>query len=492
MRTIPHWINGAPVAGGSDTIDVLDPATDQPVATVPMADAATVGAAIAAAASAFDGWAATPLSKRAHVLYRFRELLLANRSELAAMITGEHGKTLDDAAGEISRAADSVELACGGPALARGGTSLQTGPNIDTKSVLHPLGVCVGITPFNFPAMMGMMMVSVALAAGNTFVWKPSEQDPGVCLRIAELFREAGLPDGVLNVVHGRQDAVEQLIDSPDTEAVSFVGSSKVAHIVYSRAAAAGKRVQAFGGAKNHMIVMPDADLDVVADQLTSACFGAAGQRCMAISVAVVVGDTAEPLLDKLVGRAQQVRLGAGNAPDTEVGPVINRQSQQRIQAAVKEAVAAGARAVVDSSTEVVAGYEGGYFIGPTVLADVDVSSPAYQDELFGPVLVVMRVDSLNDGLALIANHRYGNGASIFTRDGAAANEFERRASAGMVGINVAIPVPVAAYAVQGWKDSAYGDTGLNNASWSFYTRPKYVTSRWDSVAGTDFGFRPN
>ncbi|WP_137722815.1 CoA-acylating methylmalonate-semialdehyde dehydrogenase [Prescottella subtropica] len=491
MRTISHWIDGAAVTG-RDTIDVLDPATDRPVATVPMADAATVDAAVAAARAAFDGWSATSLSKRAQVLYRFRELLLANRSELAALITEEHGKTLDDAVGEISRAADSVELACGGPALAHGSTSLQTGPNIDTKSVLHPLGVCVGITPFNFPAMMGMMMVSVALASGNTFVWKPSEQDPSVCVRIAELFQEAGLPDGVLNVLHGRQDCAAQLIDSPDTEAVAFVGSSAVAHAVYSRAAAAGKRVQAFGGAKNHMIVMPDADLDVVADQLTSSCFGAAGQRCMAISVAVVVGDDAEPLLGKLKARAEQVQLGAGSTPGTEVGPVVNRQSQERIRATVKEAIAAGARAVVDRSTEDVPGFESGYFVGPTILADVDTDSPAYREELFGPILVVLRVDTLDDGIELIRNHRYGNGASIFTRDGAAANEFERRASAGMIGVNVAIPVPVAAYAVQGWKDSAFGDTGLNNASWSFYTRPKYVTSRWDSVTGTDFGFRPN
>jgi len=492
MHTIPHWIGGAPEHGGVEVIDVTNPATDQPIATVAMADPEIVESAVAAAEAAFGGWSATPLSRRAHALFRFRDLLLDNKSDLAALITAEHGKTVDDAAGEIARAADSVELACGGPALIRGGTSLQSGPNIDTKSVLHPLGVCVGITPFNFPAMMGMMMAAVAIAAGNTFVWKPSEQDPGVCVRIAELLTQAGLPDGVLNIVHGRQDTVEALIDHPRTRAVSFVGSSKVAHLVYSRAAAAGKRVQTFGGAKNHMIVMPDADLDVVADQLTSASFGAAGQRCMAISVAVVVGETADPLLDKLAQRAAQVRVGAGGEQGTEVGPVVSRAAQERIRAAVKDAVAAGARAVLDRSTEEVPGFDNGYFVGPTVLADVAVSSSAYQEELFGPVLVVHRVDTLDDALSLIENHRYGNGASIFTRNGAAANEFERRASAGMVGVNVAIPVPVAAYAVQGWKDSAYGDTGLNNASWSFYTRPKYVTSRWDSTTGTDFGFRPN
>jgi malonate-semialdehyde dehydrogenase (acetylating)/methylmalonate-semialdehyde dehydrogenase len=492
VRTIPHWIDGAAVAGRGDVMDVIDPATDRPVASVFLADHDAVDAAIASAAAAFDGWSRTPLSKRAQVLYRFRELLLDNRSELAAIITAEHGKTLDDAAGEISRSIDSVELACGGPALIRGGTSLQSGPDIDTKSVLHPLGVCVGITPFNFPAMMGLMMVSVALAAGNTFVWKPSEQDPGVCIRIAELLTQAGLPNGVLNVVNGRQDTVEQLIDDPRTQAVSFVGSSKVAGLVYSRAAAAGKRVQSFGGAKNHMVVMPDADIDVVADQLASASFGAAGQRCMAISVAVVVGADPEPLLDKLTERAARICVGAGGDDGTEVGPVVSRAAQERIRSAVKEAVAGGARAVIDRSTEEVPGCESGYFVGPTVLTDVEVSSPAYQEELFGPVLVVLRAETLDEALDLIENHRYGNGASIFTRNGAAAAEFEHRASAGMVGVNVAIPVPVAAYAVQGWKNSAYGDTGLNNASWSFYTRSKYVTSRWDSSAGTDFGFRPN
>ncbi|MBM7367519.1 CoA-acylating methylmalonate-semialdehyde dehydrogenase [Gordonia hydrophobica] len=491
MRTITHWINGAAVAG-DQSIDVVNPATDRAVATVSMADTATVETAIASGLKAFDAWAATPQSRRAHVLFRARQLLLDNRDELAAMISEEHGKTLDDAAGEITRAVDSIELACGGPALAAGSTSLQSGPNIDTKSVLHPLGVCVGITPFNFPAMMGLMMLSVALSAGNSFVWKPSEQDPGVSVRIAELFREAGLPDGVLNVVHGGVEVSQQLIDSPDTEAVSFVGSSDVAQAIYSRAADAGKRVQAFGGAKNHMIVMPDADLDVTADQLTAAAFGAAGQRCMAISVAVVVGPSAEPLLEKLTGRAEAVVLGSGQTAGVEVGPVVSRRSQERVQQVIRDSIAAGARAVVDRSAETVAGFEEGYFVGPTILADVDATSPAYTEELFAPVLVVLRVDTLDEALELIRTHRYGNGASIFTQNGAAANEFERRVSAGMVGVNVAIPVPVAAYAVQGWKASAFGDTGLNNASWSFYTRPKYVTSRWESVGGQDFGFNPN
>ncbi|WP_182358150.1 CoA-acylating methylmalonate-semialdehyde dehydrogenase [Tomitella gaofuii] len=491
MRTITHWINGTAV-DGTGAVEVENPATDSAVATAPMADAATIDTAVSSGLKAFEGWSQTPQSRRVHVLFKARDLLLEHRDELAALISEEHGKTLDDAAGEVTRAVDSIELACGGPAQLRGATSLQTGPSIDTKSVLHPLGVCVGITPFNFPAMMGLMMMSVALAAGNTFVWKPSEQDPGVCVRIAELFSQAGLPDGVLNVVHGGVEASQRLIDSPDTEAVSFVGSSDVAQVIYERAAAAGKRVQAFGGAKNHLVVMPDADLEVTADQLTAAAFGAAGQRCMAISVAVVVGPTAEPLLERLAERARNVVVGAGSETGVEVGPVVSRRSQQRVQQVVRDAVAAGARAVVDRSAETVPGYESGYFVGPTLLTDVDVTSPVYTQELFAPVLVVLRVDTLDEALELIRSHRYGNGASIFTQNGAAANEFERRVTAGMVGVNVAIPVPVAAYAVQGWKASAFGDTGLNNASWSFYTRPKYVTSRWESVRGQDFGFNPN
>ncbi len=492
MRHIPHWINGKAIAPGDHTIEVRDPATDTCVARVGIADSATVQQAVTAARNAASAWADLTLSKRAQVLFRFRDLLLASREELATLITQEHGKTIDDAAGEVLRAVDSVELATGGPALARGGTSLGTGPGIDTKSVMHPLGVCVGVTPFNFPVMMGLMMLSVSLAAGNTFIWKPSEQAPGAAIKIAELFAEAGLPDGVLNVVHGQQEAVNELIDHPATQAISFVGSSAVAQAIYARAAAAGKRVQAFGGAKNHLVVMPDADLDLVADHLAAAAFGAAGQRCMAISVAVVVGSDQEPLLEKIGKRARETNLNAGTVPGADLGPVVSRAAQARIRGIVAAAIDDGARAVVDRSHEKVDGAENGYFVGPTVLADVPVASAAYREEIFGPVLTVLRVDTLDDALELIREHPYGNGASIFTQNGAAANKFEREASAGMVGVNVAIPVPVAAYAVQGWKSSAFGDTGLNNASWSFYTRPKYVTSRWDAPAGSDFGFRPN
>jgi malonate-semialdehyde dehydrogenase (acetylating) / methylmalonate-semialdehyde dehydrogenase len=492
MRIVNHWINGQTVEGGVAKDSVTNPATDSAVAEVWLADDAIVDSSIDAAAAAAWAWEQTTMAKRAHVLFRFRDLLLANREELAALITAEHGKTLDDATGEVMRAAESVELACGGPALAHGITSLQSGPNIDTRSMMHPVGICIGITPFNFPIMMGLMMISVSLAAGNTFIWKPSEQDPGPSVRIAELFKEAGLPDGVLNVVHGRQGVVERLMDDPRTQAASFVGSSDVAHAVYKRAAEVGMRCQAFGGAKNHMVVMPDADLDMVADQLAASAFGAAGQRCMAISVAVVVGDGHDDLVARLKTRAEQIRLNAGDIPGTEVGPVVSRRAQERIQSLVKTGIADGATAVVDRSCEQVAGHENGYFVGPTLLIGVAQDSAVYQQEIFGPVLSVMQVDTLADAIALIRSHRYGNGASIFTNNGPAANQFTREAGAGMVGVNVAIPVPVATYAVQGWKDSAFGDTGLNNASWSFYTRPKYITSRWEDASGMDFGFRPN
>ena len=492
MRTIDNWIDGGRVAGPGEEIPVLDPSRDRPVATVAVADRATVEAAIASADRAGAAWGALSLSRRAQVLFDFRGLLLEHRDELAELMTAEHGKTLDDAVGEVMRSIDSVELATGGPALQQGATSLSTGPRISTRSMLHPVGVCVGITPFNFPSMVGLAMISVSLAAGNSFIWKPSEQAPGAAVLIAELFKRAGLPDGVLNVVHGRQEVAEQLIDDPRTKAVSFVGSSGAAHAVYRRAADAGKRVQAFGGAKNHLLVMPDADVEVVADQLSSAAFGSAGQRCMAISVAVVVGHDPEPLLTQLAVRARDARVAGGDTPGAEIGPVVSRPAQERIRDIVARTIDAGARAVVDRSREMVEDRPDGYFVGPTILADVPLDSPCYLEEVFGPVLVVLAVDTLDEALALINEHRYGNGASIFTQDGAAADHFEREVGAGMVGVNVAIPVPVAGYAVQGWKDSVFGDTGLNNASWSFYTRPKYVTGRWQSATGQDFGFRPN
>ena len=493
MTTISHWIDGHPVPPRGDTLEVLDPATGRAIASVGLADADTVKQAVASAAAAFPAWRDLPPARRAQVLYAFRDLVRTHQDDLAELITREHGKTLDDARGEVVRGLDSLELACGVPGLLKGETSEQTGRGIDTISTLHPLGVVVGITPFNFPVMIPLMMASIAIACGNSFILKPSEQDPGPALRVAQLAGQAGLPDGVFNVVHGRQDSVEALIDHPDVAAVSFVGSTPVAHSIYKRAADAGKRVQAFGGAKNHLVVMPDAGIGAAADAISSAGFGAAGQRCMAISVAVAVGGVGDQLVAALAERAGAVVVGPGSAPGSEIGPVVSAAAQQRIRNIVAAAKAGGADVVVDRSAEQVPGYENGFFVGPTVVDHVKAADDIYRTEVFGPVVCVVRVDTLDEALNLIRDHEYGNGAAIFTNSGAAARKFQRDAAAGMVGINVPIPVPVAPYAVAGWKNSVFGDTGLNNAAWRFYTQPKYITSRWDeAVTGPDFGFRPN
>ncbi|MGW5110620.1 CoA-acylating methylmalonate-semialdehyde dehydrogenase [Nocardia sp. NPDC004123] len=491
---IPHWINGRPhVAEAEQQLPVVNPATGQTVATVGLADGDTMKQALAAASAAHPGWWDLPAARRAQVMYDFRNLVRDHRDELAAMITEQHGKTLDDALGEVARGLDSVELACGVPSLIKGEITEQTGRGIDTFSIRHPLGVALGITPFNFPVMIPLMMASIAIAAGNTFILKPSEQDPGPAIRLAELFKQAGLPDGVFNVVHGQQTIVEALIAAPEVAAVSFVGSTAVAHSIYQRAAEAGKRVQAFGGAKNHLVVMPDAPIDVAADAIASAAFGAAGQRCMAISVAVAVGGVGDALVDALAERARAVVMGPGDNPSSNIGPVVSAGAQQRIRGLVASARESGATVVVDRTNEPVANFPDGYYVGPALIDNVDPSTDIYQTEVFGPVLVVVRVDTLEDALRLIQDHRYGNGAAIFTASGSAARQFQREASAGMVGVNVPIPVPVATYAVAGWKSSVFGDTGLNNESWRFYTQLKFVTTRWDeAVAGIEFGFRPN
>jgi malonate-semialdehyde dehydrogenase (acetylating) / methylmalonate-semialdehyde dehydrogenase len=491
--TIPHWINGHPHTSSGEQLSVTNPASGATVATVGLADADTLKQALTSAKSAFPVWRDTPASRRAQVLYNFRDLLRDHRDELASLITEQHGKTFDDARGEVARAVDSVELACGVPSLVKGEVSEQTGHGIDTYSTRHPLGVALGITPFNFPVMLPLMMASVAIGAGNSFILKPSEQDPGPAIRIAELFKEAGLPDGVLGVVHGQQQTVESLIDAAEVAAVAFVGSTPIAHSIYRRAAQGGKRVQAFGGAKNHLVVMPDVPIDVAADAVASAGFGAAGQRCMAISVAVAVGGVGDELVAALKTRANAVVLGPGDDPKSDIGPVVSAAAQQRIRGIVSAARESGAELVVDRSNEVVPGHEQGFFIGPVLIDHVESTAQIYQAEVFGPVVVVLRVDTLDEALQLIHDHQYGNGAAIFTTSGGAAHKFQREASAGMVGINVPIPVPVASYAVAGWKNSVFGDTGLNNDSWRFYTQPKYVTARWDeAVAGVDFGFRPN
>ncbi|PND51831.1 CoA-acylating methylmalonate-semialdehyde dehydrogenase [Rhodococcus sp. ENV425] len=491
--TIPHWINGQAHVSAGEQLPVLNPATGDPIASVSLADADTLKQALASASAAFPAWRDLPAARRAQVLYNFRNLLREHQDELAALISAQHGKTVDDARGEVARGLDSVELACGVPALLKGETSEQTGRGIDTFSIRHPLGVTLGITPFNFPVMIPLIMASVAIACGNTFILKPSEQDPGPAIRLGELFKQAGLPDGVFTVLHGRQETVEALIDAPEVTAVSFVGSTAVGHSVYKRAAEAGKRAQPFGGAKNHLVVMPDAPIDVAADAIASAGFGAAGQRCMAVSVAVAVGGVGDELVAALAERARTVVIGPGNDPKSEIGPVVSAAAQQRIRGIVATAENSGATVVVDRTGEQVPGFENGFYVGPALVDHVEKSSAIYRTEVFGPVVCVVRVDTLDEALALIRDHQYGNGASIFTASGGAARRFQREASAGMVGVNVPIPVPVATYAVAGWKSSVFGDTGLNNDSWRFYTQPKYITTRWDeSVTGVDFGFRPN
>ncbi|MFE4668787.1 CoA-acylating methylmalonate-semialdehyde dehydrogenase [Streptomyces sp. NPDC056716] len=480
-----HWIDGQPYSGGKP-VPVVNPATGAQLGEVLLGDAEVVERAVASAQAAFPKWRNTPVSRRAQVLYAFRDQLRAHVDELAELISAEHGKTVDDARGEMARGIEVVELACGVPGLLKGEFGEQTATNLDTFSMLQPLGVCVGVTPFNFPVMIPLMKMAVAVAAGNTFILKPSEQDPGAAVRLAELAKAAGLPDGVFSVVHGGQDVVEALIDHPDTTAVSFVGSTPVAHSIYRRGAAAGIRVQALGGAKNHLVVMPDANVGFTADALAAGAFGAAGQRCMAVTTAVLVGDGADEVVEAVRLRAEGMILGAGSDPATQVGPLISAAAKERVQSMVARAIDAGAKPVVDRSTEVVPGHEGGFFVGPTLLDHVTPTSEIYLQEVFGPVLIVLRVNTLDEALELIRTNRYGNGAAIFTASGTAARRFQRDAQAGMVGVNVPIPVPVAPFGAGGWNDSVFGDTGLSNAAWRFYTQPKYVTARWDEQVGRD------
>ncbi|WP_051047271.1 CoA-acylating methylmalonate-semialdehyde dehydrogenase [Nocardia asiatica] len=491
-RQITHWIAGEPVLSTA-TLPVLDPATGQAVAEVCAADSAAVRQVVEAAAAAWPAWRDTPAASRARVLSRWALLLRDHRDELADLITSENGKTRDDAYGEIDRGVEALDAAASGVKGLKGEVTEQTGTNIDTSMAFHPLGVCVGITPFNFPVMVPLAQASFAVAAGNSFVCKPSEQDPGPTLLLAKLAVEAGLPPGIFNVINGRSDVAEQLIEDPDVRAIAFVGSTPVARRVYAAAAAAGKRVQAFGGAKNHLVVMPDAQVSAAADALISAAFGSAGQRCMAITTAVAVGDVADELITELAQRAKQIRVGAAVDAKSEMGPLISESAQQRVRQLVADAIDAGAVPVVDRSAEQPADCPAGYFAGPTVLDDVTPAMEVYKKEVFGPVLGIVRVETLEQAIELIEKNPFGNGSAIFTRSGHAARTFQRTVSTGMVGVNIPIPVPVATYGFAGWKASAFGDTGLHDASWRFYTRPKYTTSRWDdTVAGIDLGFRPN
>jgi malonate-semialdehyde dehydrogenase (acetylating) / methylmalonate-semialdehyde dehydrogenase len=483
LRTIGHRIGGADATPSSTrTAPVYDPATGRPQAEVLLADSGDVDAAVQAARAAFETWGDVSVTRRARVMFKFRELLQRNVGELTRIIASEHGKVLDDAKGEVIRGMEVVEFACGVPQLLKGEFSEQVSTDVDAYSFRQPLGVCAGITPFNFPIMVPMWMHPMAIAMGNTFVLKPSERDPSVSNLVAELYAEAGLPDGVFNVVHGDKVAVDALLDHPDVAAVSFVGSTPIAKYVYERATASGKRVQALGGAKNHAVVMPDADLDFAANHLTAAGFGSAGQRCMAISVAVAVGDVAEPLIERLAQKAREVKVGPGLEPDSEMGPVITAQARDRIVGYIEAGEQAGAELVVDGRAIERDG--GGFWVGPTLIDGVGTDMSIYTDEIFGPVLCVVRVGSLDEAIALVNASDYANGTAIFTGSGQAARIFQRKVEVGMIGINVPIPVPMAFYSFGGWKDSLFGDHHIHGPEGvRFYTRGKAITSRWPEEA---------
>lgn len=480
-RPIGHYINGqhVPVSGAS--VPSYNPASGVAIGAVALASPAEVDQAVQAAEAAFHAWSQTPPLKRARVMFRFKELIERDMDKLAATITREHGKVFSDAKGELVRGLEVVEYACGIPELLKGEYTEQIANGIDAWTMRQPLGVCAGITPFNFPAMVPMWMFPMAIACGNSFVLKPSERDPSTALQLAELFKEAGLPDGVFNVVQGDKIAVDALLDHPQVRAVSFVGSTPIAEYIYARGTASGKRVQALGGAKNHMIVMPDADLDQAADALMGAGYGAAGERCMAISVAVAVGDaTADALVARLAPKVRALRIGDGMDEQVEMGPVITAQHRDKITGYIDDGVAAGADLVVDGRGHRVAGCEQGYFLGGTLFDRVTPAMRIYKEEIFGPVLCVVRVPDFAGALKLVDEHMYGNGTAIFTRDGRVAREFAHRAQVGMIGINVPIPVPMAFHSFGGWKKSLMGDHHAHGPeAVRFYTRQKAVTQRW-------------
>ena len=498
MKHISHWIGGKPWAGGDPASrgDVYNPATGQVTGTVDFASAAEVGAAVQAAAAAFPAWRETSLTKRAAVLFAFRELIRSRAAELAALVSAEHGKVASDAAGEVARGLEVVEFACGLPHLLKGGFSENVSSGVDAYSIRQPLGVVAGITPFNFPAMVPMWMFPIAIGCGNSFVLKPSEKDPSASLLMAELLAEAGLPDGVFNVVQGGKDAVDALLTHPDVRAVSFVGSTPVARYIYETGTSAGKRIQALGGAKNHMVVLPDADLDLAADAAVSAGFGSAGERCMAISVVVAVDPVGDELVAKIAARVARLRVGPGDDERSEMGPLVTGAHRDKVASYLDTGVAEGAVLAVDGRQHPVSGGSAdGFWLGPSVLDQVTPRMSCYADEIFGPVLSVVRAPSYTEAVEVVSGNPYGNGTAIFTNDGGAARLFTHEVEVGMVGVNVPIPVPMAFYSFGGWKSSLFGDTHVHGTEGvHFYTRGKAVTSRWldPSHGGVNLGFPVN
>jgi malonate-semialdehyde dehydrogenase (acetylating) / methylmalonate-semialdehyde dehydrogenase len=488
---ISHWIDGASAAGTSGRRSpVYNPATGLQSGEVDLASTAEVSTAVASAKAAAREWRSASLSQRSGILFAFRELLHAGADELAKIITAEHGKVLSDAHGEIARALENVEFAAGVPQLMKGGYSEQANTGVDVYSIRQPLGVVAGITPFNFPAMVPLWMMANAIACGNAFVLKPSEKDPSASLWLAQKWKQAGLPDGVLAVVQGDKEAVDALLTHPDVAAVSFVGSTPIARYIYETGTANGKRVQALGGAKNHMLVLPDADIDLAADAAVSAAYGAAGERCMAISVAVAVGDAGDKLVDAIAARLPKLRIGDGSDADTDMGPLITAEHRDKVAGYIAAGVKSGASAVVDGREADLP--KDGFFLGSTLLDHVKPDMSVYTDEIFGPVLSVVRADTYDEAVELINSHEFANGTAIFTRDGGAARRFQFDVEVGMVGINVPIPVPVAYYSFGGWKGSLFGDTHMYGPEGiNFYTRGKVVTSRWPDPATSviDLGF---
>jgi len=480
-QTLHHYVNGRRITPkGGRFGDVFNPATGEVSGRVPLANAAELGEAVAAAKAAFPGWAKVTPMQRARVMFRFKALIEANMDKLAALVSAEHGKVLSDAKGSVQRGLEVVEFACGIPHLLKGEFTENVGTNVDSWSVRQPLGVVAGITPFNFPAMVPMWMFPLAIACGNTFILKPSERDPSAPLFLAELLREAGAPEGVLNVVNGDKEAVDAILDHPDVMAVSFVGSTPIAQYIYSRGTANAKRVQALGGAKNHMVVMPDADLAQATDALMGAGYGSAGERCMAVSVAVAVGDIGDKLVDQLIPRVQSLRVGPGSDPEADMGPLVTKQHLDKVRGYVDLGVEEGAKLCVDGRGLKLQGYENGFFIGGCLFDHVKPEMRIYKEEIFGPVLSVVRAPDFNSAVKLVNDHEYGNGVAIFTRDGDAAREFASNIKIGMVGVNVPIPVPVAYHSFGGWKRSLFGDQHMHGPEGvRFYTKLKTITARW-------------
>jgi malonate-semialdehyde dehydrogenase (acetylating) / methylmalonate-semialdehyde dehydrogenase len=489
MHTIGHWIDGKVTVGSSGRLGpVYDPARGEQTASVALASADEVADVVAVAARAASEWSASSLSARAEALFRFRELLDHHRGELAALITAEHGKVLSDAAGEVARGMENVEFACGIPHLLKGSHSTEVSSGVDVHTVLQPLGVVAGITPFNFPVMVPLWMLANAIACGNAFILKPSEKDPSPSLLLAELVQQAGVPDGVFNVVQGDHEAVDALLVHPGVAAVSFVGSTPIARHIYETGTKADKRVQALGGAKNHMVVLPDADVDAAADAAISAGYGSAGERCMAISVVVAVGSIAEPLVAAIAARIPSVTIGPGTDPSSQMGPLVTAEHRARVLAYVEGSESEGATLVVDGRGD----WPTGFFLGCTLLDHVRPGMKVYDDEIFGPVLGVVRVETYDDAVALVNANPYGNGVAVFTRDGGAARRFGLDVTVGMVGVNVSIPVPVGFHSFGGWKSSLFGDSAMYGPEGiRFYTRPKVVTTRWPepSTSTIDLGF---